>query len=158
MTELPFLFVQLAPYGTWNGSTGVNYPTLREHQEIVARSVPDVWMTSISDIGNVYDIHPKYKKPVGERLEGLAEKYVYHWDEDALVEAPEAADMEKIIVDGSKLVDNDAIISIEKDTMVIASGRIHEDSKVKIYFAKTPFYQVNLYNKAEIPVKPFALL
>lgn len=70
--ELPFLFVQLAPYGTWLGGTGEKYPELRRRQEMVSRRVPGAYMTSVMDLGMYEDIHPKHKKEVGERLALLA--------------------------------------------------------------------------------------
>lgn len=80
MDRLPFLFVQLAPFGTWRDNSSESYPVLRCQQEFVSKSVQDVYMTCISDIGNVYDIHPKVKKPVGQRLAQLAVKYIYGMD------------------------------------------------------------------------------
>lgn len=90
--ELPFLFVQLAPYGVWMMNTSEKYPMLRENQEKVAHTVPGVYMASISDIGNVYDIHPKQKKAVGHRLWLLAQKYIYG-EPEVEADAPEAADV-----------------------------------------------------------------
>lgn len=34
--ELPFLLVQLAPFGEWLVSTGDDYPVLRHQQQLVA--------------------------------------------------------------------------------------------------------------------------
>lgn len=92
-TRLPFLFVQLAPYGTWRGGYGDKFPALRACQTRAAKEVPDCYMASISDIGNVYDIHPKVKKPVGQRLALLAEKYVY--GKDLAADAPEGISAER---------------------------------------------------------------
>ena len=91
--ELPFLFVQIAPFGTWMGNDSDTYPALRQSQENVSKSVPGVYMTSISDLGNVYDIHPKDKKAVGLRLALLAEKYIY--GEPVEADPPEAMLLEK---------------------------------------------------------------
>lgn len=88
-TRLPFLFAQLAPYGTWRGGYGDRYPALRACQARAAKEVPDCYMASISDIGNVYDIHPKVKKPVGQRLALLAQRYVY--GKEIAADAPEGA-------------------------------------------------------------------
>ena len=63
--ELPFLYVQLAPYGWWLGGTGEKYPELRRRQEMVGESVPGAYMASIMDLGMYEDIHPKHKKEVG---------------------------------------------------------------------------------------------
>ena len=96
---LPFLTVQLAPFGLWRGSTGDRFPIVREQQELTAKTLPDVYMTSISDLGNIFDIHPKVKQPVGERLALLARKNIYG-EEKLLADAPEAAD---VIQDGDAL-------------------------------------------------------
>ncbi|MBO6158962.1 MAG: hypothetical protein J6P72_06855 [Firmicutes bacterium] len=86
---LPFLFVQLAPFESWMNSTGANYPVLRAQQQYVADHVPDCYMASIMDIGSRFDIHPKNKKPVGERLSALAMHYVYQIaGEEEAYEAP----------------------------------------------------------------------
>lgn len=66
--DLPFVCAQLAPFGTWMGNNGSNFPELREQQVRAAREVPGVWLASTSDVGNVYDIHSKVKAPVGRRL------------------------------------------------------------------------------------------
>lgn len=70
--KMPFLFVQIAPYGNWMGNSNENYPILRRQQEQVSKSVADAYMASIFDIGNVYDIHLQNKRNVRERLALLA--------------------------------------------------------------------------------------
>ena len=84
--ELPFLFVQLAPFGQWMQCVGEPYAIIREAQQHAADTVPGTGMAVISDIGMELDIHPKKKKPVGERLALLAENRIY--GEDVLCEAP----------------------------------------------------------------------
>ena len=74
---LPFLAVQLAPFGTWLSEAGQAFPTVRRCQQIVSESVPEVYLISSSDCGNVYDIHPKHKRPIGERLADAALQWVY---------------------------------------------------------------------------------
>lgn len=91
--RLPFLFAQLAPYGTWRGQYGDRFPALRACQARAAKKNPDCHMASISDIGNIYDIHPKEKKLVGQRLALLAKKYVY--GEDIFADAPEGIAAER---------------------------------------------------------------
>ncbi len=90
--ELPFLFVQLAPFGRWMQCVGEPYAIIREAQQHTADTVPGVGMAVITDIGMELDIHPKKKKPVGERLALLAEKIIY--GEDVLCEAPTLLGME----------------------------------------------------------------
>lgn len=200
---LPFLYAQIAPYGIWMNNGSENYPELRRRQEMVADSCPDVYMASISDVGNVYDIHPKEKRPVGHRLALLARKYVYG-ETALLADAPRAVEARKegdtLTVhfqngEGLHIVPGDfsafngfslAEISPEfrppvlggvcglevlADGKPVSHGECRangEDLKITgeeiagaktltIRFARTPFYQVNLYNATEIPAFPFEL-
>lgn len=74
---LPFLLVQLAPYEGWKECSGENYEIVREKQQQVADTEPGVYMVSIMDVGSRYDIHPKQKRPVGERLADKALAKIY---------------------------------------------------------------------------------
>lgn len=175
--ELPFLFVQLAPFGKWLNSTGEQYPVLREAQETVSRTVPMCYMASIMDCGMEKDIHPKNKRPVGERLALLARGKVY--GEDILCESPaflsaEILDGEillrfanagngleirgselnalEVTADGRRI---DTSASAEGDVLSIRSGKIRKDSLIGIRFAWTAYCEVNLYNSAGLPARPF---
>lgn len=75
--DFPFLLVQLAPFKEWLACTNDDYRVVREKQQQVADAMEGVYMTSIMDIGNYYDIHPKEKMEVGKRLAGLALSHVY---------------------------------------------------------------------------------
>ena len=75
--ELPFLFVQLTSYGCDGDPDGENWPVLREQQKKVAETIPGCAMAVITDYGDLLDIHPKHKQPVGERLARLAMKRLY---------------------------------------------------------------------------------
>lgn len=88
--ELPFLIVQLAPFGVWLDCDSSNYKIVRQKQEAVSRSVPGVYMASIMDIGSYYDIHPKKKLEVGRRLALLARGHIYGEDR-LLCDPPTAA-------------------------------------------------------------------
>ncbi len=67
--EFPFYYVQIAPF-----KYGRNYEgALIREQQVKLLSVPKTGMVIISDaVENVEDIHPKFKKPVGDRLANLA--------------------------------------------------------------------------------------
>lgn len=85
--QLPFLFVQLAPFGTWLACNGEPYVLVREAQQLVSETVANTGMAVITDVGMEYDIHPKKKQPVGYRLSLLARKQIYG-ENDLLAEAP----------------------------------------------------------------------
>jgi sialate O-acetylesterase len=62
--EFPFYYVQIAPYGRYSG------PTLGRFWEAqaAALSITNTGMAVTTDVGDLYDIHPKDKEPVGRRL------------------------------------------------------------------------------------------
>ena len=199
-TRLPFLFVQLAPYGTWRGGNGDKFPALRACQARAAKEVSDCYMASISDIGNIYDIHPKEKKLVGQRLALLAEKYVY--GKDTAADAPEGIAAERsgdtvtvtfrhgeglhivsgdfthyngfsvetmapellppilggvnglrVLADGKPLAE--AVCTAQRGLLSITAPQLHTAARIEVEFAQTGFYQVNLYNAANLPAEPF---
>ena len=176
--ELPFLFVQLAPFDRWLNSTGANYPAIRRQQEWISKNVPDTAMASIMDAGMAKDIHPKRKRPVGERLALLAMGKVY--GEDILCEAPELTGAEhtgdtlalRFVNTGSGFqVKGASINALQvfannrelKTFTASASGdflTIHAPAlagaKVEVRLAEVPYCDVNLYSSVGLPAKPFS--
>lgn len=67
--DFPFYYVQIAPFAYKQNKIPTAF--LREAQTM-ALSVPNTGMVSTMDIGEADNIHPKAKKPVGERLARLA--------------------------------------------------------------------------------------
>jgi sialate O-acetylesterase len=79
-----FLQVQLAPFmAIQDQPTDSAWAELREAQAHASRVLPKVGVVVITDVGDERDIHPRWKRPVGERLalaaRGIAynEKLVY---------------------------------------------------------------------------------
>jgi sialate O-acetylesterase len=69
LSDLPFYYVQIAPYTYGPVERG----TLIREQEVKMLEIPKTGMVVISDyVDNVKDIHPQFKKPVGERLANIA--------------------------------------------------------------------------------------
>jgi sialate O-acetylesterase len=68
--ELPFYFVQLAPYlfQDWQKEKS---PLIRNAQRL-ALSIPNTGMATTLDIGSLTTVHPSNKKEVGNRLARLA--------------------------------------------------------------------------------------
>lgn len=170
--ELPFLIVQLAPYEAWFQDKGTAFPVLRSCQEAVANAVPQVYLCSNSDAGMRWDIHPKAKRPVGERLALLACGHIY--GESVLCDAPSLQSVcllgrEAVLkfrnADGLRLQGGDTINALLVNSRP-CPGRIEGDSVILslpaaerwiIDFAQTPYYEVNLYNREGIPAIPFTV-
>lgn len=180
-TELPFLVVQLPGFEQWSYNTAPNnYPVVRECQQKVADTTDRVFLCSISDAGDRFEIHPKNKKIVGKRLALLARGHVYK--EDILCDAPRATSAQR---QGNNIIINfdhadglykegdgvhDLRISTEGKELSY-SASIHNDQLVLIFdqceqlpetpihidFATTPWICVNLYNRAHIPAVPFKI-
>ncbi len=76
--ELPFYFVQIAPFQYEDEDKGSAHktPLLREAQA-AALSLPATGMVVTLDCGDAKDIHPTYKQPVGRRLAALAHSRHY---------------------------------------------------------------------------------
>ena len=82
--NLPFLFVQLAPFMKRQETPGDSpWAELREAQRQTSLAVPNTGMAVITDVGDEYDFHPRDKQPVGERLALLARSLVYKEDVEA---------------------------------------------------------------------------
>ena len=178
MEELPFLYVQLAPFEAWNQCTGNNFPELRRQQQMVEDSVSGVWMASIMDVGSRYDIHPKKKKPVGERLALLALGKVYGCDLDC-----QSPRVEKVTREGDKIMvafshaegglysegEVDSLFGVmqggrrlkvsarvQGNTVELAAAGLQEAKPAELTFAHLPYAEVKLYNRAGLPARPCA--
>jgi sialate O-acetylesterase len=69
--KLPFYFVQLC------GINRPSWPQFRDSQRRLADSLDNVHMTVITDVADSLNVHPRNKRPVGERLARQALKYTY---------------------------------------------------------------------------------
>ncbi len=74
--DFPFLCVQLAPWHA-NDADGVSWAELREAQLLATQTLPKVGMAVITDVGDLFDIHPKDKFTVGTRLALYARGMTY---------------------------------------------------------------------------------
>ena len=188
--ELPFLFVQAEPLERWMGSVGETCVPIREAQQHAADTVPNTGMAVITDAGMRYDIHPKKKHPVGERLALQALNRVYGQSE-LLCEAPRltALTVEKdcltlcfdnageglylsdttpygkpapktcagwlrVFRDGEELNADELIPAAKDDRLMIKGEDIRPGHIYRVELANTGWYQVPLYNSADIPARP----
>ncbi len=178
--DLPFLVVQLPGLYSWAsmGMDAHDWPTIRACQQQVADEDELVWLCSIGDMGNKHDIHPKEKKPVGERLSLLAMRYLLGMDvpadaprcvgaerkgpwvilqfehtEGGLVLAGAEVNALELLHDGKPMPFH---AGVRGNRLVLVPEEPTSDS-LEVRFAQANWYRVNLYNGAEIPALPFSI-
>ncbi len=174
--KLPFLVVQLPGLENWVGLENFGYEIIRQKQQDVSDQMEAVWLCSISDAGERWDIHPKNKKTVGNRLALLALGHVY--GEKILCDAPRCTHVKRenkrLICEfenaGTGLwIENGKILPLQirsggkdiafdvsvKENLLIVDLSEEYSGRMQISFAQDKWFQVNLYNSAGIPALPF---
>lgn len=182
--ELPFYCVQLAPFQSWMDCLGVDFPVIRRIQQEAVRSMEKAYLISTSDVGMRYDIHPKKKKPVGQRLALSALKYQYKKDVQA--DAPVCClaytkdndlylefegDMDTLEVKGEEIrelqlfgqgFDREQELSFDRKDFAVEGRKLilrnvnAGGCRVsRVVFAGRDYYEVNLYGSNGIPAMPF---
>lgn len=175
---LPFYFVQIAPHARTEG--GITGALVREQQARVAATVPETGMVVISDlVDDVTNIHPAYKKGVGDRLAGWALGEVYgkkdHKYRHATFRSAEFKRNQVIVAfdyaEGGLVCPDGAIAGLEvcdaSMRFVPAQGMIDERSGALVVWSKGVSRPVavrycfsdgaigNLFDAAGLPVAPF---
>jgi sialate O-acetylesterase len=174
--DFPFLFVQLAPWQQIKEQpTDTGWARLREAQ-LMTLKVPNTGMAVITDVGDVTDIHPKRKEPVGARL-ALAARAVAYKEKieysgpmyDSLKIDGDKAILsfthvgkgleckgEKLTgftVAGEDKVFHNAVAEIKGDKIVVTCDNVAKPVAVRFGWADYPV--VNFFNKDGIPASPF---
>lgn len=182
---LPFLFVQLPMFRFSDSPEDYDWANQRLSQDRVAKTVPNAHMAVLTDQGELDNIHPTSKRPVGERLAKLALRYVYGLPVEA--EAPEADRIVyengeiriKFINTGGSLVCADAYvkafeISVGRECFEPIDGRVNGDCVIlymkreqssainkigiiKVRYAFAAFCEVNLFGVNGLPAKSFCI-
>jgi len=174
--QMPFYFVQLAPYQY--GSENVEIlPICWQAQIEVDRTVPYTGMAVINDIGNIKNIHPKNKQEVGRRLALLALNQTYG-QKDVVCKSPVFKEMKieknavKVIFDNSKTLKTrdgkaptwfeicgldgifyKANVQLDGNTAIVTAEEVGEPLAVK--FAWNKIAEPNLTNEAGLPASAF---
>lgn len=173
--EFPFILVQLPGFEYM--MEALDFTPIRNAQEEVARTVPQVWMICAMDMGLRYDIHPKEKRPIGERLALQALSKVYgrqdvtgdaptvgliKRDGDVITiglthcgggltcrgDRPEALEAE---ADGQPV---DCTVRVLPDALELSAPGLGGRA-VTVRFCQKDFCMDNLYSAAGLPVHPF---
>lgn len=179
--DLPFLFVQLAPYNAPQGgfpAEGTARAELREVQERTL-ALPATGMVVALDLGGPdSQEHPRAKRPVGERLARLAGSIAY--GRGGVVEGPRyrahrieggvvriafqpgtagglaargGGEITGFQVAGGDGVFHPASVRVEGETVVVSSPVTPAPVAVRYAFANDPV--CNLVNAAGLPAAPF---
>ncbi|UCS93366.1 sialate O-acetylesterase [Echinicola marina] len=178
--ELPFYMVQVAPFFyDIEDPKMADYAFFREAQEEVT-ALGNTEMVVTMDVGEAKDLHPKNKKPIGERLARTALNR-YYGELQVDYQGPQLMDVEydkgKAVVSfktesiKSGLQTNDGMppkffqvagadqvfypaqAVIEGNQVVLSSKEVKKPVAVRYAFTNYPV--TNLENKAGIPAVPF---
>ena len=168
--ELPFHFVQLAGL-----HDRYNWPEFRDSQRKMADAMPYCDMAVSSDVADSLDIHPRQKKPVGERLARLALRYDYGFDivpcgpsiRRAVVEGDDVI-LEFDFAEGLKASDSQTLRCFEvagEDGGFVTAAAVIADDKVVlssdvespeyVRYAWQPYTSANLVNGEDLPASTF---
>lgn len=178
--DLQFLVVMLPGYAKGFVEEADNPDTtswawMRESQ-LKALELPHTSVINTIDLGDVKNVHPKDKQPVGKRLALAAQRDVYH--QDVIADGPIFASIEKhrktlilhyTSADGLSTTDGEApsgfwlsnekgvwypaIAKIKDETVILCCKELKKPLYVRYAFAGKPV--VNLINNAELPAYPF---
>ena len=180
--DLPFILTQLAPLSEQYDPTAQRYPEIRRAQQAVSEKLRGVWCTTAGDAGSFHDIHPKAKRPIGQRMALLALNHVYGRAELAC-EAPLAVECSRtpkgltvrfrygeglrrgdegalplhVTVEGKQYDENSGLrVTVSDGVLHICSDLLDLSRAEAVGLGDTPYYRMNLCNQAGLPAKPFS--
>ena len=169
--DLPFYFVQLSTFNNdGNSNEGCPWAELREAQTQTL-SLKNTGMAVTTDVGNPNDIHPRNKKPVGDRLANLALKngiyspvlksYSIKGDKIEVTLTGKSKLMVKdqqslkgFEIAGEDQIFQPATASIVNNKLVVTSDKVSQPVAVR-YGWKADNSDLNLFTKELLPVSPF---
>lgn len=175
--DFTFLAVQLAPFMAVKDQPGDStWAELREAQMLATKTLPNVGMAVITDVGDPKDIHPAKKQPVGERLALAARAIAY----SERIESAGPTYRNMTVKDGKAILSFDHVgkgleardgelkgfavcgadqkfvwakAEIVGSTVVVSSPEVANPVAVRYGWADCPV--VNLWNKNGLPASPF---
>lgn len=173
--DFPFYYVQIAPYHYRNKQQPA--ALLREAQ-FQTLEVPNTGMVVTMDIGNPSNIHPKQKKPVGERLALLAlandygradlvcsgPQYLGHSVESDRIRlrfkhlgtgltSRDGQPLSHFSIAGEDRIFHPAIAEIDGDTILVGSTKVTQPAAVRFGWGNSD--EPNLMNMEGLPSSSF---
>ncbi|AKJ64614.1 sialate O-acetylesterase [Kiritimatiella glycovorans] len=175
--DWPFFFVQLAAFG----HPTLDWPGLRAAQTYTRDTLDHTGMALAIDCGEEKDIHPKAKRPVGERLALLALDQVYGRDVVSRGPSPEHVNADgaavrvefEYVAQGLESSDGAARIPgfemagpdgvfhaarariVDEDTVELRCDAVAEPDAVRYAWHNWVEPPVTLQNSAGLPAEPF---
>ena len=172
--NLPFFQVELAPF-RGKGVTGAKkYDVLRHKQFAATAALDNAYDICILDAGEEFNIHPRHKKIVGNRLANMVLKYAYGLDINAdcplIRDANRTSNSIELYFDNTygeiKITDKikkylfvkdgennlDYEVSVNKDILVL-TGKF--DNRVTIEYCETNYCEASIFNAEGNPVFGF---
>jgi len=176
--DFPFYFVQIAPFDyTLHGQKPSDDTARLREAQLMTLSLPETGMAVTMDVGNPRDIHPRDKRPVGERLARWAKAKIYGRD-DLVFSGPLYRSMKiegdrvRLYFDfiGSGLVARGGELThftiagedgifvparamIDGQTVIVFSEQVSRPAAVRYAWADAP--DPNLFNRQGLPASPF---
>ena len=168
--DLPFYFVQLPPY------KDASWPHFRQAQLDCSKVIPNCGMVVSEGCGDLEDIHPKVKKPIGDRLAIAVSAEVYghnHEPYGPVFESVEFRDAQaelrfRYAEGGLKLsADPDgsfeiagadqafvrADVELKGAALLLCNVSVKHPAYVR--YAYSPYPNMVLFNQAGLPASPF---
>jgi len=168
-----FLAVQIAPF-KYGGDLGET-ARLREAQREATEAIPNAGLVVTMDCGDPLDIHPRRKKPVGERLarQALARTY----GRDVVADGPSVESVERegaalrvrlrdaeglfargnevrqVAVAGADRRWHRALVVIDGEDLVAIAPEVPEPVAVRYLWC--PACEAELFNGEGLPASPF---
>ena len=178
--EIPFYQVDLAPF-EGRGATGAkHYPLIRFLQHESSKEMPKAKDVNIIDLGDDINIHFRDKRKAGERLAGLALKYIY--GKDVKADFPEFASAERdgkdvilrftdagdgLVIDRSPgdtehslavTADGQEVapeLRVEGDCFILTSDSFENAKEIRISYAEQNYCRGFLFDTCGLPAFPF---
>lgn len=174
--ELPFYFVQIAPY-KYEDPKGTTAAQVRDAQLYTMKNVDNTGMVVTNDIGNLDDIHPTNKQDVGHRLAlwALAKTYgnkelvysgplyssmeiknkkiVLSFDHAEKGLQQKGKELKEFFIAGEDRIFYKAKAQIEGKTITVSASKVK--NPVAVRFAFTDGALPNLFNAAGLPASAF---
>ena len=171
--EMPFYFVQLSSINR------PSWPHFRDSQRRMAAEIANCDFAVSSDKGNPWDVHPKEKAPIGERLARLALNQTYGMSHVAqhgptpvsakavngniVIEFSNATELKT--ADGKPLRGLETchigtITPIPSENIKIEGNRIiieGHNNQLKVRYAWKPYTDANLVNETGLPASTFEI-